>query len=126
MPVSRKKVFVSYDFDNDKVLKEFLIGQSRLPDSPFDVADWSMKEAAPERNWENEARERIRRSDAVIVMLGPKTFRAQGVLKEVEMARSERKPICQIMGYRDATPTPLPNAGHILRWNWENVKNFLK
>ena len=47
-----KKVFVSFDFDNDKALKEFIIGQSKLPDSPFEVADWSMKEAAPQRSWE--------------------------------------------------------------------------
>ena len=28
----KKKVFVSFDFDNDKVLKDFIIGQSRLAD----------------------------------------------------------------------------------------------
>ena len=46
-----KKVFVSFDFDNDKALKVFSIGQSKLLDSPFEVADWSMKEAAPQRSW---------------------------------------------------------------------------
>jgi hypothetical protein len=30
----KKRVFVSFDFDNDKILKEFIIGQSKLPDSP--------------------------------------------------------------------------------------------
>ena len=43
MPKTR--VFVSYDFDNDKQLKDFIIGQSRLPDSPFEVIDCSLKEA---------------------------------------------------------------------------------
>lgn len=31
--MAKKRVFVSFDFDNDKALKDFFIGQSRLPDS---------------------------------------------------------------------------------------------
>ena len=55
---SRRRVFVSFDFDNDDELKHALIGQSRYPNSPFDVYDWSLKEAAPERNWKQKARQR--------------------------------------------------------------------
>jgi hypothetical protein len=46
--MAKKKVFVSFDFDNDKVLKDFIIGQAKLDDSPFEVIDFSLKEAAPE------------------------------------------------------------------------------
>ncbi|HPL67083.1 MAG TPA: hypothetical protein PLG94_11170 [Smithellaceae bacterium] len=49
--MAKKKVFVSYDFDNDKVLKDFIIGQARLADSPFEVIDTSLKEAAPMKTW---------------------------------------------------------------------------
>jgi len=49
--VSKKKVFVSFDFDNDRVLKDFILGQARHADSPFEVVDHSLKEAAPERDW---------------------------------------------------------------------------
>jgi len=50
--VSQKpRVFVSFDFDNDKILKDFIIGQSKLSDSPFEISDWSMKEAAAQANW---------------------------------------------------------------------------
>ena len=65
----KKRVFVSFDFDNDRRLKDFIIGQSKLPDSPFEVVDHSLKEAAPERNWEAKANTAIRRSDIVIVMV---------------------------------------------------------
>lgn len=41
--MAKKHVFVSFDFDNDKILKEFVIGQSRNPDSPFEVIDHSLK-----------------------------------------------------------------------------------
>ena len=124
MAWAKKRVFVSFDFDNDKALKEFIIGQSRNPDSPFEVADWSMKEAAPQTNWEDEARERINRSDVLIVMVGNSTYKAPGVLKEVEMAGEAGKPIYQIIGYRDSNPTPVPDAGRLLRWNWDNLKKL--
>lgn len=34
--MAKKKVFVSFDFDNDKTLKDFIIGQAKLADSPFE------------------------------------------------------------------------------------------
>lgn len=121
----KTKVFVSFDFDNDRKLKDFIIGQSKLADSPFEIADHSLKEAAPEHNWEQKADRAIGRSDVVIVMVGPHTHRAQGVLKEVRMARNREKRIVQVIGYKDGDYTAVPNAGRLYRWNWENLKNLL-
>ena len=125
MAQSKTRVFVSFDFDNDKKLKDFIIGQSRNPDSPFEVADWSMKEAAPQKQWEEKARNRINQCDVVVVMVGQSTHKAPGVLKEVKMARETEVPICQIIGYRNSNPTPVPGAGRLLRWNWDNLKKIL-
>lgn len=121
----KKRVFVSFDFDNDKKLKDFIIGQSKLADSPFEVSDWSMKEAAPQRNWEQSAEDRIKKVDLVIVMVGPKTHKAPGVLKEVEMARNNNIPIVQVIGYKDGNYTAVPNAGRLYAWNWDNLKKLL-
>lgn len=121
----KKRVFVSFDFDHDKVLKDFIVGQARNKDSPFEVADWSMKEAAPEAHWEDDARRRINRCEVVIVMVGRFTHKAPGVLKEVRMAREAAKPICQIIGHPGTQPIRVPNAGRLLRWNWENLKRIL-
>ena len=123
--MSKTKVFVSFDFDNDKKLKEFIIGQSKNSDSPFEVADWSMKEAAPQRNWEDEAESRIKRSDLVLVMVGPETHKAPGVLKEVEMAQRNNIRIVQVIGYKDGNYTAVPNAGRLYSWNWDNLKKLL-
>lgn len=123
--MAKKRVFISFDFDNDKKLKDFIIGQSRLPDSPFDIVDTSLKEAAPMKTWEDKARLAIRRSDIVLVMVGPFSYRAPGVLKEVEMARQERIPIVQVIGYRDGDYSPVPNAGRLYKWNWENLKMLI-
>jgi hypothetical protein len=121
----KKKVFVSFDFDNDKKLKDFIIGQSCLSDSPFEVIDNSLKEAAPEKDWEAKANVAIRRSDIVIVMVGPNTHRAHGVLKEVRMAQAANKQIVQVIGYKNGDYTPIEGAGRLYRWNWENLKKLL-
>ena len=121
----KKRVFISFDFDNDKLLKDFIIGQSKLPDSPFEVIDHSLKEAAPEKYWEEKAHRAIKRSEIVIVMVGSKTYKASGVLKEVKIAREEEIKIVQIIGYKDGNYKPVPNAGRLYSWNWENLKKLL-
>lgn len=123
--MAKTRIFVSFDFDNDRVLKDFILGQAKLPDSPFEVTDHSLKEAAPERDWENKAREAIGRADIVVVMIGPKTHKAQGVLKEVAMARAAGVKIVQVIGYRNGDYTAVPNAGRLYAWNWENLKKLL-
>ena len=59
--------------------------QARKKDAPFAIADWSIKEES--RGWKKEARERIRRSDVVIVICGLRTHQAVGVATEVAIAR---------------------------------------
>lgn len=122
--MAKTRVFVSFDFDNDKNLKELIVGQAKNPDSPFEIADWSMKEAAPERNWEVEAEDRIKRSDRVLVLTGLRTYAAPGVLKEVAMARKHSKTIFQIKP-QGTQPNPVPNAGNLYDWTWDNLKRLL-
>ena len=125
MAQRKTRVFVSFDFDNDAKLKTFIVGQAKLPDSPFEIENWSLNEPAPNRTWQHKARARIARSDVVLVMVGPKTHRAKGVLAEVAIANELGKPVRQIIGYRDASPTPVPGAGRLYRWSWPTVKNLL-
>ncbi|MCM2482387.1 MULTISPECIES: TIR domain-containing protein [Burkholderia] len=123
--MAKTRVFVSFDFDNDRVLKDFILGQAKLGDSPFEIIDHSLKEAAPERDWEKKARAAISRADIVVVMVGPKTHKAQGVLKEVAMARDAGIKIVQVIGYKDGDYTAVPDAGRLYAWNWENLKKLL-
>lgn len=124
--MGKTKVFVSFDFDHDRVLKTFIIGQARLADSPFAVQDHSLKEAAPERFWEIKARAAIARSDKFIVMLGPTTARASGVRKEIKIATSLGKPRFQIIGYSNGTAAwAVPGGGRVYRWDWNNLKKLL-
>ncbi len=121
----KKRVFVSFDFDNDRVLKDFVIGQSRNSDSPFEVYDVSIKETAPEKDWLERAKRKIKNSDRVLVMVGPKTYKAPGVLKEVAIAKELLIPIAQIIGYKNGNYNPVPDAGRLYSWNWDNLKKLL-
>jgi len=124
--MAKKKVFVSFDFDNDKALKDFIIGQAKNSDSPFEVSDHSLKEAKPEKDWLEHAKRAIGRSDVFIIMLGPKTKNASGVLKELNVAIEKNKPKFQIIGYRDGTSDlAVPGGGRTYSWNWENLKKLL-
>ena len=117
----KKRVFFSFDYDNDNNLKDLLIGQSKNPDSAFEVSDWS----AP--SWEEEAEGRIKRSDQVIIVLGDKTHSASGVKKEVEMTRDNNVSIFQLQPQQpqDKSPTPVANGGKVYNWTWDNLNKLL-
>ena len=120
-----KRVFVSFDFDNDQALKSLLIGQSRNRLTNFELADWSLKESEPLSRWEAEARARIKRSDIVLVLVGSATSRAPGVRKEVNMAREEVIPIVQVT-QAGSGHTRVAEAGTLYNWTWENLEALLK
>ena len=67
--MAKKRVFISFDYDHDEILKTFLVGQSKLPDSPFELVDWSIQEALT-GNWKEKARTRIKAADLVAVICG--------------------------------------------------------
>ena len=57
-----KQAFISFDFDRDEELRNALVGQAKNPDSPFDIAYWSVMEPFS-GNWQAKIRDRIRRTD---------------------------------------------------------------
>jgi len=122
--MNKKKVFISFDFDQDRALKDLLIGQSHNAECPFDVIDSSLKEAAPEKGWEEKAGYRIRQADQVIVLLGPTTYLASGVIKEVRLARENGKKIVQLIGHKEGHYKRVPGAGRLYRWTWDNLKKI--
>jgi hypothetical protein len=122
----KKKVFVSFDFDNDKTLKDFIIGQAKNPDSPFEISDCSLKESKPEQDWLDHATRAIARADVFLIMLGPKTRNAPGVLKELKVAIAKEKTKFQIIGYKDGSADwAVPGGGRTYSWSWDNLKKLL-
>jgi len=114
-----KKVFVSFDYDNDARLKDLFAGQAKNPKSPFKLVDHSLKEAAPDAEWEKKAEVLVKKSDIVVVLVGDKTSSAHGVKKEVAMARRNNIPVVQVTNLAKANR--VEDAGRLYKWTWENL-----
>jgi hypothetical protein len=124
--MAKSKVFISYDFDNDLALYNLMVGQAKLDNSPFEISNHSLKEAAPEKDWESKAHAAISRADKFVVMLGSKTRYASGVKKEVAMAKELGKTRFQIIGYTDGSRDwAVPDAGVTYSWDWSNLAKLL-
>lgn len=125
MPSTR--VYVSFDFDHDEDLKHALVAQARNPDSPFEIADWSLKEEVT-GDWTAEARERIKRSDQVVVLCGLHTGSATGVSAEIAIAREEERPYFLLWGRARGEvqkPASALEADKIYSWTWDNLKALI-
>ena len=122
---TKKRVFVSFDFDNDQFLRDALIGQCKHEGTPFDMEDWSVKEPWNQSDWKEKCLTKIKRCDLVIVMVGEKTYSCSGVKAEIAMAKEARVPVVGIKGYANKTcPKPDGLAGYY-NWTWDNVKNLV-
>lgn len=119
-----KRAFISFDFDHDEELRNALIGQARNPDSPFEIADWSVHERF-DANWKARVRERIRRTELTIVICGEHTHTADGVATELTITREERKPYFLLWGRPRKTchkPRMALKSDKIYEWSWDNLK----
>ncbi len=125
--MAKTRAFISFDYDHDSILKEFLVGQAKLQDSPFEIADWSVKQAQAV-NWQDHAEMRIKRSDVVIVICGQHTDTATGVSVEINLAKKNGIPFFLLKGYSDKNCKWPKSASteKMYNWTWENLKKLLK
>lgn len=125
--MAKKRVFTSFDFDHDEDLRNLLVGQSKNPDSPFEMADWSVKEPMT-GDWKEKVRTRIRRCDLIIVICGKYTDTATGVSAELRIAQEEGIPYFLLWGRSRQTckkPKSAKSGDKIYRWTWDNLKALI-
>ena len=125
--MTMKRAFISFDFDHDEELRDALKGQARNPGSPFNIADWSVKEAFT-GNWKAKVRERIRRTDLTIVICGEHTHDATGVTAELTITQEEGKPYFLLKGRPDTTctkPRMARRSDKIYKWTWPNLRKLI-
>lgn len=118
-------VFISFDYDHDRDLKELLVGQSRYRNSPFFIQDWSIKDET--KAWKSDARKRITRSAVVIVICGLYTASAVGVAAEVAIAKEEGIPYRLLRGRKKGSaqrPRGTSLFDTIENWTWENLRRM--
>lgn len=125
--MAKKRVFTSFDFDHDEDLRNLLVGQSKNPDSPFELADWSLKEPLT-GDWKEKVRTRIRSVDIFVVICGENTDTAAGVSVELSIAQEEKKPYFLLWGRANKTckkPKSAKNSDKIYKWTWDNLKALI-
>ncbi len=119
-----KKVFISFDYDYDRELKDFLVGQARNPVSPFEISDWSVK-AHLIGDWKAQVRAKMMRVDIVVFICGHHTNIATGVNTELEIAQSLGKKYFLLAGRKaggNKRPKSAKASDKVYNWTWENLK----
>lgn len=125
--MAMKRAFISFDFDHDEDLRNLLVGQAKNPGSPFQIADWSVRERF-EGDWKAKVRARIRRTDLTIVICGEHTHQARGVAAELAITQEERKPYFLLRGRPHKTyykPATARSSDEIYKWSWNNLKKLI-
>ena len=125
--MAMKRAFISFDFDHDEELRDALVGQAKNPDSPFEIADWSVHEPF-ESHWKQKVRERILRTDLTIVICGEHTHTAKGVAAELTITQEEQKPYFLLWGRPRKTcakPAMALKSDKIYKWTWDNLKQLI-
>jgi hypothetical protein len=125
--MAKKRTFISFDYDNDADLKMLLVGQSKHSDSPFEIADWSVKEHIV-GDWKAKVRTRIRSVDVVCVICGEYTDKAVGVAIELTIAKEENKEYFLLQGRANKTckkPAGATAGEKMYTWSWDNLKKLI-
>lgn len=124
---AKKRVFISFDFDHDEGAKIMLAGQAKLPDSPFDFKDASVKEPLT-GDWKEKVERRMDNIDVVIVLCGEHTHKASGVTAELTIAQEKDMLYFLLAAYPDKTctkPTSAKSSDKVYKWTWDNLKTLI-
>jgi hypothetical protein len=125
--MTKKRVFISFDIDHDEGAKTMLAGQAKLPDSPFDFKDNSVKEHLT-GDWKEKVSRRMDNVDVVIVLCGQNTHTASGVSAELNIVKEKRKPYFFLAAYSDKNctkPTSATATDKVYNWTWDNLKALI-
>jgi len=126
--MAKPRIFISFDFDHDEDLRNLLVGQSKNDDSPFEIADWSLKEPL-DGDWKEKIKTRIRSCLQMIVICGEHTDNTPGINHEVKVAQDEEKPYFLLYGRSDKDckkPSTAKSSDKMYKWTWDNLKNLIE
>jgi hypothetical protein len=115
-------VYVSFDVANDHILREFITTMSHMYDSPFEIISYSSKKSILFFTYQNNLRNEIKKSDIILILLGPDTHKSKIVQLEVQIAIEENIKIIQMNGYREVSYSMVAGTKKSYRWDWDNLK----
>ena len=116
-------IFVSFEFEKDQDLKNNFYRQAQ-DETHHRVHNCSLNESYPDQGWKKKAKDAIASCDAVVVLLGPNTHNAPGVIVETDIARSLNKPTIQVRP-RGRPYKGLTRLGEPIPWRWDTINEKL-
>ena len=122
------RAFISFDFDHNEDEKTLFVGQSKNSRTPFDIQDWSAKEAMPQSQWERIVKDKINRCNMVIVLVGKYMASATGVAKEIQMAKDQDVPIFGVYVGGANSQSTLPaglQRNRTIDWDWQKIADMI-
>lgn len=127
---ARPRAFISFDFDHDLREKHLFAGQCKTTSpTPFAAEDWSSKDALPQREWERLIRDKIGRCHFMFVLVSPTAHTATGIVKEIEMATTQRVPLVGVYIHGATARTKLPTGlrrEHVVAWEWAAISGAIE
>ena len=123
--MASKRIFVSFAIE-DKQNRDFLVGQARNSNSPFEFTDMSVK-TPWDNSWKIQCRARIKGCHGLIALISKNTMKADGARWEIQCAREEGVPVLGVHIYRDnkgATPPELTGY-RVIEWGWDGIASFI-
>jgi hypothetical protein len=119
-----KRIFIAFAIE-DVRSRDFLVGQAKNDNSPFEFVDMSVKQPW-ETDWETKCRSRIKGCDGVIALISKYTPSAVGQLFEIRAAGEEKIPTMLMYSSSDRPTLPSSLNGRLIHvWSWDNIKSFL-
>lgn len=122
----KERIFISFAVE-DKTLRDFMVGQARNDNSPFEFVDMSVK-APWDSMWKTNCRRKIKGCDGVIAIITKNTKNADGQIWEIKCAYEEGIPVLGIWGHSDehcAIPSAISPIV-VKNWTWGNIKSWLE
>jgi hypothetical protein len=127
--MSDPRAFISFDVDHNSDEKVLFGGQAKNSKTPFSIQDWSAKSSMPQSQWEALVKEKINKCNMVIVLVGKYMASANGVVKEIKMAKDQNVPVFGVyVGGADSTSN-LPDGlerNRTIKWDWDAIAGAVK
>jgi hypothetical protein len=120
-----KRIFVSFAKE-DSYARDFLVGQARNENSPFEFVDMSVKEPWSD-SWKTRCRIKIKGCDGVIALIGKNTTDADGACWEMSCAAAESIPMIGVhINKNDKGTVPPELSGYrVIEWTWRGISSFI-
>ena len=128
MPESRSRpwrsVYFAFEFEKDSSRRHTFLSQAELH-SHYRIDDRSLPAAIHDASWQREAGRRMLSVQVVIVLLGPDTHNAPGVLDELSLAGQLGKPVIQLMPRGKTYGMPTRHAP-VCSHRWIHINSMLE